>query len=222
MSAITKMVPTVAPAGPDWVPSPPYRLTLEQYERMVDEGILGEHERVHLIKGILVAKMTQNDPHCTADDLCDLALRRVIPAGWYIRGAKPIRIAGRAGRRGSKPEPDRCVVRGTVRDYEEHTPGPADVGLVVEIADTSLAEDRKYAANLYGPARIPVYWIVNLVDRQVEVYTNPGPRGYRSTEVFKEGQSVPVAIGGREVGRSAVAGILPSRPRRAKAGGDGA
>jgi hypothetical protein len=86
---------------------PLYRLTLGQYERMVDEGILGDHDRVHLINGILVAKMTRNDPHCAADDLCDDALRRIIPAGWYIRGAKPVRIPGQAGRRDSKPEPDR-------------------------------------------------------------------------------------------------------------------
>jgi Uma2 family endonuclease len=189
---------------------------------MVDEGILGKHDRGHLINGILVAEMTQNDPHCTADDLCDEALRRVIPAGWYFRGAKPIRIPGRAGRRDSKPEPDRCVVRGTVRDYEECSPGPTEVGLVVEIADSSLADDRKYAAEPYGPARIPVYWIVNLLHHQVEVDTNPGPRGYRSTEVFKEGQSVPVVIRGREVGRIAVADLLPPRRRRAKAAGNGA
>jgi Uma2 family endonuclease len=217
MSATTTRLPAQAPAGAEWLPMPLYRLTLGQYERMVDEGILGDHDRVHLINGILVAKMTQNDPHCAADDLCDDALRRIIPTGWYIRGAKPVRIPGRAGRRDSKPEPDRCVVRGTVRDYEERTPGPADVGLVVEIADTSLAEDRKYATELYGPARIPVYWIVNLLDRQVEVYTDPGPQGYRRTAVFKEGRSVPVVIGGREVGRIAVADILPSRRRRAKA-----
>lgn len=219
MASGTMVSPTDAPAGPDWIPSPPYRLSLRQYERMVDEGIIGEHDRVHLINGVLVAKMTQNDPHCTADDLCDDALRRVIPVGWYIRGAKPVRIPGRAGRRDSKPEPDRCVVRGTVRDYEERTPEPADVGLVVEIADSSLAVDRRYATELYGPARIPVYWIINLVDRQVEVFTRPGPRGYRSTEVFKEGQSVPVVIGGQEVGRIAVADILPSRHRRAKGNG---
>ncbi len=218
MSTITTTLPTDAPAGSEWIPSPPYRLTLEQYERMVDEGILGEHDRVHLINGILVAKMTQNDPHCTADDLCNEALRRIIPAGWYIRGAKPIRIPGRAGRRDSKPEPDRCVVRGSILDYCRRTPEPADVGLVVEIADSSLADDHKLGIEVYGPARIPVYWIVNLVDRQVEVYTKPGPRGYRSTEVFKEGRSVPVVIDGREVGRIAVDDILPPKP----AEGDGA
>jgi Uma2 family endonuclease len=222
MPVMTARSPADVPTGPEWVPSPPYRLTLEQYERMVDEGILGEHDRVHLINGVLVAKMTQNDPHCTADDLCGEALRRVIPAGWYIRAAKPIRIPGRAGRRDSKPEPDRCVVRGTIRDYEERSPGPADVGLIVEIADASLADERKLAIEVYGPARIPVYWIVDLLHRQVEVHTAPGPRGYRSTEVFKEGQSVPVVIGGREVGRIAVKDILPSRRRRAKAGGPGA
>jgi Uma2 family endonuclease len=194
------------------VGSPPYRLTLEQYERMVAEGIIGKRDRVHLINGVLVAKMTQNPPHNTADDLCGAALSRIIPPGWYIRAAKPIRIPGRARRPDSKPEPDRCVVRGTILDYARRDPEPADVGLVVEIADSSLADDHKLGIEVYGPARIPVYWIVNLVDRQVEVYTKPGPRGYRSTEVFKEGQSVPVVIDGREVGRIAVDDILPPKP----------
>jgi hypothetical protein len=70
MSAMTTALPTPVPADREWLPSRPYRLTLEQYERMVDEGIIGEHDRVHLINGVLVAKLTQNDPHCTADDLC--------------------------------------------------------------------------------------------------------------------------------------------------------
>ena len=220
MPAITTMLPTL-PTTPEWLPSPAYRLTLEQYERMVDEGIIGEHDRVHLINGILVAKMTQNDPHCTADDLCGLALEQLIPPGWYIRGAKPIRIPGGDGRRDSKPEPDRCVVRGTVRDYEERTPGPADVALVVEIADSSLAEDRKLAAEVYGPAGIPVAWIVDLRGRRVEVYTGPGPQGYGPPETFEEGQSVPVVIDGRELGRIAVEDILPSRRHRATAEGNG-
>ena len=222
MSAITTLPPAGMPAGPEWLPSPPYRLTLEQYERMVDEGIIGEHERVHLIDGILVAKMTRNDPHCTADDLCGIALQRLIPPGWYIRGAKPIRIPGGGGRRDSKPEPDRCVVRGSVRDYEERTPGPADVALVAEIADSSLAEDRKLAAEVYGPAGIPVVWIVNVRGREVEVYTDPGPQGYRVSEIFAEGQSVPVVIDGQEVGRIAVEDILPSRRPAANVEDNGA
>jgi Uma2 family endonuclease len=208
MSAITTM-PPAPPGGPEWTPAPPYRLTLEQYERMVDAGIIGEHDRVHLIDGILVAKMTQNDPHCTADDLVGEALRGLLPPGWYVRGDKPIRLPGRAGRADSKPEPDRCVVRGTILDYARRTPGPADVGLVVEVADTSLAEDRRRAAEVYGPAGLPAVWIVDINGRRVEVYSDPGPEGYGPPAIVPEGDSVPLVLDGREVGRIAVAAILP-------------
>jgi Uma2 family endonuclease len=199
------------------MPSSPYRLTIEQYERMVDEGILHGRDRVHLIDGILVAKMTQNDPHCTADDLCDAALRRLIPPGWYIRGAKPIRLPGQ----NSKPEPDRCVVRGTILDYSRRSPGPADVGLVVEVADTSLYDDRAMAG-LYGRAGIPVYWIINLVHRQVEVYSEPGPEGYGSRQDYHAGEAVPVVIDGQPLGQVAVDEILPPPPADPEAEGNGA
>ena len=138
--------------------------------------------------------------------------------GWYIRAAKPIRLPGQA----SEPEPDRCVVRGTIVDYAERHPGPDDVALLVEVADASLADDRKLAAEVYGPAGIPVYWIVDVNGRRVEVYTGPGPQGYGTPEIFAEGQSVPVVIDGREVGRIAVADILPPPRPRAEAGGNGA
>ena len=153
--------------------------------------------------------MTQNPPHRVADELCGAELDRVVPADRYhVPGAKPVRLPGRD----SEPEPDRCVVRGTIRDYEDHHPGPDEIALIVEVADSSLADDRTLATKVYGPAGIPVYWIVNLVDRQVEVYTNPSPAGYLSTEVFAEGQSVPVVIEGQPLGRIAVSDILPSRP----------
>jgi Uma2 family endonuclease len=207
MSTITPAMPPTPPGGPEWMPSSPYRLTLEQYERMVEEGILGGRDRVHLINGILVAKMTQIDSHCTADDLCGVALQRIIPPGWYIRGAKPIRLPSQ----NSKPEPDRCVVRGTILDYSQRTPEAADVGLVVEIADSSLYDDRAMAG-IYGAGGVPVYWIINLVHRQVEVYTDPGPAGYGTAVVFKPGQTVPVVIDGQHVGQIAVDEILPPAP----------
>ena len=162
--------------------------------------------------------MTHNPPHAIADDLCGRELDRVIPPGWHVRPAKPIRLPGQD----SEPEPDRCVVRGTIDDYDERHPGPDDIALVVEVADSSLAEDRDYAANLYGPAGIPVCWIVNVRGRRVEVYTGPGPRGYGPPEIFAEGQSVPVVIDGREVGRIAVTDLLPPLRPGAKAEGNGA
>ena len=201
MSTITATMPP----GPPWISSSPYRLTLEQYERMVDEGILSTRDRVHLIDGLLVARMTQNDPHCTADDLVGAALQAILPAGWYIRAAKPIRLPAQ----NSKPEPDRAVVRGTIRDYTARTPEPGEIGLVVEVSDSTLYDDRALVG-IYGRAGIPIYWIVNLVHRQVEVYSDPGREGYGSRQTYTEGQSVPVIIDGRQLGQIAVADLLPA------------
>jgi Uma2 family endonuclease len=204
MSTIVEAQPMASAADPGWIPSPLYRLTLEQYEAMVDSGVFTARDRFHLINGYLVAKMTQNDPHCTADDLCGDALSRVIPPGWYVRAAKPIRMPGQV----SKPEPDRCVVRGTIRDYTRRSPGAADVALIVEVSDSSLEEDRKLA-EIYGRSGIPVYWVIDLVHGQVEVYSNPGPNGYLSMDVLAPGHVLPVVIGGVEVGQIPVSDILP-------------
>ena len=92
MSTITATRSRKPSSDPCWIPSSLYRLTLEQYEAMVDAGILTGRDKVQLINGYLVAKMTQNTPHATADDLCGALLNRVIPPGWYVRAAKPIRL----------------------------------------------------------------------------------------------------------------------------------
>ncbi|MHB1560636.1 MAG: Uma2 family endonuclease, partial [Isosphaeraceae bacterium] len=124
---------------------------------MVASGILKSSPRFHLIRGYLVARMTQNPPHRVADELCGAELARVVPAGrFHISAARPVRFPGRD----SEPEPDRSVVRGTPRAYERHHPGPEDIALVVEIADSSLADDRKLA-EVYGPAGSPANRIVN-------------------------------------------------------------
>ncbi len=84
--------------------------------------------------------------------------------------------------------------------------------LTVEVADSSLAADRRMGTEICGPAGIPVYWIVDRIQRQVEVYTEPGPEGYRSCEIFAAGQSVPVVVEGQRLAQIAVIDLLPSRP----------
>ncbi len=170
---------------------------------MVESGIFTERDRLQLVSGMLVAKATQGDAHCTADDLCWEALAAIVPAGWYVRPNKPVRLPP-----DSEPEPDHAVVRGTIRDFRHGHPGPADVALVVEIEASSLREDRAMAI-IYANARIPIYWILNLVDRQVEVYSGPGPGGYAMTEHYGPGSQVPVVIDGAVVGRIAVDDLLP-------------
>jgi Uma2 family endonuclease len=215
MSAIAPSQPTIPASGPGWIPSRLYRMSVDEYEAMVESGGLKSRSQFHLINGYLVAKMTQNPPHRVADELCGAELARVVPADRYhVAAAKPVRLPGKD----SEPEPDRCVVRGTIRDYENHHPGPDEIALIVEVADSSLADDRTLATKLYAPARIPVYWIVNLVERQVEVYTDPSPDGYLTAEIFLEGQCVPVLIDGQQLGRISVSDILPSRPAAPNAG----
>ena len=216
MSTVIPPAPTIPPAGPGWIPSPLYRLTVEQYEAMVESGAFKARDRFHLINGYLVAKMTQNPPRVVADELCGGALLRLMPPGWHLRAGKPIRLPGRD----SEPEPDRCIVRGTIRDYAGRHPGPDDIAMVVEVADTSLLEDREMATAVYGPSGIPIYWIVNVVSRQVEVYTDPGPQGYRSRVDFPVGQAVAVMIDGQQLGQVAVDDILPTRPARPGPEGD--
>jgi Uma2 family endonuclease len=193
MSTIAPSQQTIPASPSEWIPSRLYRTSVDEYEALVESGGLKSRNHFHLINGYLEAKTTQNPPHPVADELCGAELARVVPPDRYhVAGAKPVRLPARD----SEPEPDRCVVRGAIRDYENHHPGPSEIALIVEVADTSLADDRTLATEVYGPARIPVHWIVNLVARQVEVYSNPAPTGYVSTEIFPEGQSMPVLIDG--------------------------
>ena len=153
--------------------------------------------------GYLVEKMTQHDPHATADELCGRALDKAVPKGWHVRSAKPVRLPP-----GSKPEPDRSVVRGEIRNYSQRSPGSEDTGLVVEVAVSSLAQDRDQA-KLYAVAGIPFYRIVNVVARVVEVYFGPGANGYPLHVDYGAGENVPVVLDGVQVGSIAVDDMLP-------------
>ena len=113
-------------------------------------------------------------------------------------------------RPGQHPAPDLAVVRGDWWDYSSRYPEPADTALVVEVSISSLDEDRALA-EIYGKAGIPVYWIVDVDDGQVEVYSDPGPNGYQTHEVLAPGHMLSVKVDGVEIGEVAVADILPRR-----------
>ena len=184
------------------------RLSVEKYETMVASGVLTKRDRVELIEGDLVEKMTKYPPHSVTTGLCEDAIERVLPAGWHTRQEQPVRIPDRD----SEPEPDVSVVRGKRADYLEFHPGPNDLGLVVEVALSSVEDDRAMALT-YGGGRIPFYWLLNIPDRQVEVYSQPsgsaGPIGYRRCEVLRPGELIPLILDGREVARIPVEELFP-------------
>jgi len=134
-------------------------------------------------------------------------LERIIAPGWYVDSQEPLTTVD------SEPEPDVTIVRGETRQYLDLHPGPQDVALVVEVADSSLQRDRSLKKRLYAVAGIPVYWIVNLLANQIEVYTEPlGPTekpDYQRQQNYSLTDVVPVVIEGQEVGRLAVQELLP-------------
>ncbi|MFO1430261.1 MAG: Uma2 family endonuclease [Candidatus Competibacteraceae bacterium] len=184
-----------------------WRLSVNQYHQMVGAGILTEEDPVELLEGWLVPKMPKNPPHRVATRLLRQALERVVPAGWYVDSQEPITTPD------SEPEPDVVVVRGETRRYLDCHPGPQDVALVIEVADTTLQRDRVLKQRIYATAGIPVYWIVNLLDNQIEVYTTPsGPvqqPNYGQCQYYRLSDTIPVVIDGVEAGPIAVRELLP-------------
>jgi Uma2 family endonuclease len=185
----------------------PYRLSVRQFERMIDAGVFPEGARVELIGGLLVDKMTKNDPHDACVAQLGESLRPMLPAGWSVREEKSVVLGGR-----DRPEPDVAVVRGRPLDFFRRAPRPPDIGLLVEVADTTYVKDRGSKWHRYARAGTPYYWIVNLPARQVEVYSAPARVGksatFRDVATYRITDEVPVIIEGSEVGRIPVKDLL--------------
>jgi Uma2 family endonuclease len=180
-----------------------FRMTVDQYEDLVEAGVL-DSQPVELIDGLLVRKMGKKPPHVIACEATRDQLLPLIPRGWRLTIEAPVRIPVF-----DEPEPDLAIVRGTRDDYEDHHPGPADLGLLIEVSDTTLDRDRGEKRSAYARGGVSTYWIVNLVDRQLEIYTDPAPTGYRQERVLKPDEQVAVLIDGTEIGRIVVSDLLP-------------
>jgi Uma2 family endonuclease len=128
-----------------------YRLTVDQYHSMAEAGILGPDDRIELLEGFLVAKMTKNDPHLLATELTQEVFTAALPAGWYVSMQNPITIVETQ----SEPQPDAKVVRGYRRDYKGRRILPENVALVIEVSDSSVSEDQTTKKRLYALAAIP-------------------------------------------------------------------
>ncbi len=182
-----------------------YRFTVEQYRRMAETGILTEEDRVELLEGWIIPKMTHLPPHDASISLTQTELYPRLPPDWILRIQSAINTDD------SEPEPDIAVVRGPARRYARAHPKQKDIGMLVEVAESSLAEDRVRKGRLYARARIPIYWIINLIEGIIEVYTNPrGGKEPRYTERrdYLPEDKIPLVLNGKEVARLAVRDLL--------------
>jgi Uma2 family endonuclease len=181
--------------------------TRAEYDRLIQIGVFRPGDPVELLGGDLVVAEPQSGPHYTAIYLAEEALRRVFGPGWLVRTQAPIALDD-----ASEPEPDVAVAQGPARDFSrEHPTRPI---LVVEVALSNLSLDRDHKGSLYARARLEDYWIINLVDRVLEVYRQPvldataafGWR-YASKQTLEPEASVtPLAVPDAHV---AVADLLP-------------
>jgi len=144
------------------------RFSRAEYDRLIQMGVFQPGENIELIGGELIVAEPQGAQHYTAIVRTARALEVAFGAGWYVRREGPLGLDD-----DSEPEPDLAVVRGTRADYREDH--PARPVLIVEVAESSLAFDRAQKGSLYARAGIADYWIVNLEDRILEVYRDPGP-----------------------------------------------
>src|SRR5262245_36438306 len=183
------------------------RFTVPEYHRMIQAGILDADDRVELLDGYVVLKMARNPPHDTALQRTRKRIEALLPAGWDVRIQSAVTLAE------SEPEPDVAVVRGDELTYASRHPGPSDVGLIVEVSDSTLSRDRDDKGPTYAQAGIPCYWIVNLIDSRVEVYNSPSgaisPPAYGSRQDFAAGATIPLVLDGVTAGTIAVADLLP-------------
>ncbi len=183
-----------------------YRLSVEQYQRMAREGILTKNDRIELIEGLLVKKMTRNERHLSTTWLIQKTLEQTTPEGYFIGKEDPVLLAR------SEPEPDVMVLRGVLSDYFQRKPRAADAVLVVEVADSSYAEDCD-KISLYAEANIPYYWIANIPAHRIEAYSDPtGPDpnpSYRRRDDYGYDDEIPLVIDGREILRIPVRDLLP-------------
>jgi Uma2 family endonuclease len=182
------------------------RWTVDEYHQMIAAGILSERDRVELLEGWIVPK-GKYDP-LRASTIChdQEILREVLPEGWRVRVKSAITTAV------SEPEPDLAVIRGSIKYHMTRHPEPHEVALVVEESETTLEHERGMKARTYALAKIGYYWIVNLEERKVEVYTDStGPAmqpAFAQRRDYLPGDAVPLVLAGQQVALIPVADLL--------------
>ncbi len=185
-----------------------FRLSVADYHDLGERGILTPEDRVELIDGYLVLKPMQNTPRATTvDRLTERFVLELQQQPWRARFQLPVGIGT------SEPEPDATVVRGDARTFALRHPQASEIALVIEISDFTLRGDREVKGPICARAGIPIYWIVNLPEAKVEVYTEPsGPSetpSYANRRDFTAGDTLPLILDGQTVAHLPVADLLP-------------
>lgn len=162
------------------------RFTSLEYHRMAETGILDPDERVELIEGEIVEMSPIGARHARCVDRLTALLVPLVTGRAIVRVQGPVLLSPR-----SEPQPDVALLAWR-QDFYPRAPGPADIILAIEVADSSLLTDRRVKVPLYGRSGVRETWLVDLVANRVEVYREPGPSGYASAQTYRGDETVTV------------------------------
>jgi Uma2 family endonuclease len=166
------------------------RFTVAAYLRMVEAELFVEGERVELIHGDLIEMSPIYITHISTLNRPVWMLSNALGKQVILSVQNPVQLS-----EDSLPQPDVAVFRFQEEFYSEQHAKPEDILLIIEVADSSLRYDQRVKSKLYGTAGIADYWIVNLPERQIEVYREPRPNGYRTVTTCVPGETLsPLAF----------------------------
>ncbi|KOR36426.1 MULTISPECIES: Uma2 family endonuclease [Planktothricoides] len=161
------------------------RLTVEEYHRMGDLGILAPNEPVELIEGQVIQKPMKGKSHSAAVSRTDHLLRNRLGDRVLVRLENPVKLNDY-----SEPEPDIALVRPDPLYYEDHHPTPREIYLIIEVADSTLKRDREFKGTVYAKAGITDYWVLDISDRQLYVLREPQENGYQREAILRENDPI--------------------------------
>lgn len=189
----SKLPPFTAISGTTSATRQLRRFTLSEYQHLIELGIFNEDERLELLDGLLVEMSPINPRHAVCVDKLSRVINHLLYNKAWIRVQAPITIEGRS----SQPQLDVTVAFLQPEVYEERHVKAGEIFLLVEVADSSLYGDQTDKQELYASAGIPEYWIVNLVDNQLEVYQEPylsatGEGSYKLKRTYMRNETVSI------------------------------
>jgi Uma2 family endonuclease len=172
----------------------PHRFTVDEFHRMAETGILAPDDRVELINGEIVEMTPVGPRHASRVRRIELWLHEMLGREAVVSGQSPVDLGF------AEPYPDVSVARWRDDLYEEAHPTPAEVLLLIEVADSTVLFDRNVKSGMYAQAGIAEYWVVDLPRDSVAVFRSPQEKGYTDVREYSRGESfISPALGGREV-----------------------
>jgi Uma2 family endonuclease len=163
-----------------------HRISIEEYHLMAEAGVFGGNTRIELINGQLIETVSPIHPphtYSTRQLMTAFVARFGSRAVVYVQ--MPVTLPP-----DSEPQPDVALARHDARNYVDRHPGPEDLFIVIEVADSTLLMDRRLKVPLYARAGIRDLWLVNIPDERIEIYREPHGRRYRQIKLAQRGETI--------------------------------